>query len=434
MSSMNVEFGSTFSKGGNVELMLSEKLSRDLVNSCQEVMHECVTILAEKYGFDSKEAIKSLGMVKIAKKEVKKVVIKEKVGCPLPFSNDLVESCCFALRHNNGLYTQCSGAKNGTSNYCKGCENQMQKSGSEMPEYGTIQQRMAVDIMEYVDPKGRKPVSYLKVMKKLKITKEQAIEEAGKKNKIINEIHFVEAEVEKRGRPKVEKEPKEKGVKGRPKKSKKVLEIDGDEEDLFASLVAEANEAEEEVSEVKAKNTAEKAEKLAAEKAEKEAKKQAEKAEKEAKKQAEKAEKEAKLAAEKAEKEAKLAAEKAEKEAKKQAEKAEKEAKLAAEKAEKEAKKLAEKAEKEAKKQAPKKVAEKKKVVVEEKEEEEEPDVVKKIEFEGKKYLKSKKTGIVYDYEKYVNEGEQVVIGKWNENEKKIELDDAEEEEEEYDM
>ena len=96
--------------------------------------------------------------------------------------------------------------------------------------------------------------------------------------------------------------------------------------------------------------------------------------------------------------------------------KVEKEAKLAAEKAAKEAKK---------KPAAAAVVAE-----------EEEPDVVKKIEFEGKKYLKSKKTGVVYDYTEYVKNGEQVVIGKWNDNSNKIDFNKTsdEEEEEEYSM
>ena len=58
--------------------------------------------------------------------------------------------------------------------------------------------------------------------------------------------------------------------------------------------------------------------------------------------------------------------------------------------------------------------------------------MVKKIEFEGKKYLKSKKTGLIYDYKKYVNEGEQVVVGKWSETSNKILFDDAEESEDEY--
>ena len=60
--------------------------------------------------------------------------------------------------------------------------------------------------------------------------------------------------------------------------------------------------------------------------------------------------------------------------------------------------------------------------------------MVKKIEYEGKKYLKSKKTGIVYDYQKYVKEGDQVVIGKWNDTTNKIEFADEEEDEDEYEM
>ena len=64
-------------------------------------------------------------------------------------------------------------------------------------------------------------------------------------------------------------------------------------------------------------------------------------------------------------------------------------------------------------------------------------DVVKKIEFEGKKYLKSKKTGIVYDYDEYVKSGDQVVVGKWNEATNKLDFEtaksDGEESEDEYD-
>jgi len=62
-----------------------------------------------------------------------------------------------------------------------------------------------------------------------------------------------------------------------------------------------------------------------------------------------------------------------------------------------------------------------------EEEEEEEPDVVKKFEFEGKKYLKSKKSGIIYNME-------QDKIGKWNEAKQRIDFDVIEEEScDEYD-
>ena len=143
------------------------------------------------------------------------------------------------------------------------------------------------------------------------------------------------------------------------------------------------------------------------------------------------AKKEAK-AAEKAQKEAEKAAKAAEKEA----EKAQKEAEKAAKAAEKEAK-AAEKAQKEAEKEA--KAAEKAQKVAEKEtkketkkvEKDNETEVVKKITYEGKVYLKSKNSGVIYDYDKYVNEEQQVVVGKWNETTQKIEMN-TEEIEDEY--
>jgi len=433
----NNEFGSTFAKGGfNAQMYVSEQLSRQLVNNTQDVAIRCVQVLAEKFNFNAEEAILMLGlnMIKLERKAPVKVKVAKaakvtapKSAFPLPYNGEFNDACCYALRQNNGLYTQCTGIRKGENSFCKGCASQMQKVGAEMPEYGTIQQRMAVDIFEYVDPKGRKPIAYAKIMKKYKINEEQVKEEAGKLNIIINPNHFVVAEETKRGRPSSktgEKAPKEKGAKGRPKKSKKVLMIEGEDEDLFAALVAEANEVDDDEIVLSDKKKAGKSEE------EKEAErvaKEAEKAEKEAKRLAEKEAKEAKLAVEKAEKEAKKKAEEEARIAKKAAEEAEKKAKKeAAEKAkaEKEAKLAAEKAAKEAKKSAKK---------PEGKVEEEEEEKVKKIEFEGKKYLKSKKTGIIYDYNKYINDGDQVVVGKWSDSTNKIIFDDAEESEEEYD-
>ena len=426
----------------NASVYVSEQLNRQLVNMSQDLAYRCVGALAERYHFDAEEAYRLLGlaMIKLERSApVKgKTAKAEKVSVPksafpLPYNGEFHEKCCFALRQNNGLYTQCTGPRKGDNSYCKSCANTMQKTGAESPEYGTIQMRNAVGIFEYTDPKGRKPIAYTKIMKKYKISEEQVLEEAGKFNMTIDLQHFTAPEESKRGRPKAAKEPKAKGAKGRPKKEKKVLLIDGDDEDLFAALVAEANDDKTHATSdsddmiVNKKKSSKSDEEKEAERLAKEA----EKAEKEAKRQAEKAEKEAKLAAEKAEKEAKKEAERLAREAKKKAEEEEKAAKKAAAekaKAEKEAKLAAEKAEKEAKKaQKPSKKTE---------EQDDEPDVVKKIECEGKKYLKSKKTGIVYDYNEYVKNGEQVVVGKWNENSNKIDFTekDDEEEEEEYDL
>ena len=411
----------------NATVFVSEQLNRLIVNASQELATRVVTECGSRYNFDSEEAIRLLGLnyIKLERKSTGKTVEKSapkakvmvaKPAFPLPYNGEFNDIYCYALRQNNGLYTQCQIARKGDKHFCKSCQALADKNEGT-PEYGVIQSRLATGIFEYVDPKGRKPVAYTKVMKKYKLNSEQVLEEAGKFNIIIDSNHFIVPEEDtKRGRPKAaEKAPKEpKGAKGRPKKTKKVLQIEGDEEDLFAALVADANEEDEEI---------ELAPKKKAGKSEEE--KEAEKAEKEAKRIAEKEEREAKLAAEKAEKEGlakqKKEAERIARELKKTAEEAEKLAK-------KEALELAKK-EKEAKLLESKSKKPSKKAV-----EDEEPDVVKKIEFEGKKYLKSKKTGIIYDYAEYVKTEEQIVVGQWNETTNKIDFKNtSEESEDEYD-
>jgi hypothetical protein len=413
----------------NATMFVSEQLNRMLINCAQELASRAVKSCGEHYNFDSDEAIRLLGLMNIkvdrkmpekAKKASKEKTLK--AAFPLPYNGECGTDCCSALRQNQGLYTQCNSAAKKGGVFCKMCQMNADKNNG-VPEYGTIQMRNAVGIFEYVDPKGRKPVAYTKLMKKYKVDQATVIEEAVKFGININADHFFAPVEISKGRPKKEKvEAKEKGTKGRPKKAKKVLLLDDDgDDDLFASLVADAN------SNVVVE-PAKKRGKSDEEKAADEAKKAEEKQEKEAKRLAEKAEKEAKLAAEKAEKEAKLAAEKYARDLKKQKEEEEKLAKkiaLELAKVEKEAKLAAEKLAKEAKKKPVAAAAD-----------DEEPDVVKKIEFEGKKYLKSKKTGVVYDYTEYVKNGEQVVVGKWNDSSNKIDFNKTsdEEEEEEYSM
>jgi hypothetical protein len=417
----------------NATVFVSEQLNRLIVNASQELATRVVTECGSRYNFDSEEAIRLLGLnyIKLERKSTGKTVEKSapkakvmvaKPAFPLPYNGEFNDIYCYALRQNNGLYTQCQIARKGDKHFCKSCQALADKNEGT-PEYGVIQSRLATGIFEYVDPKGRKPVAYTKVMKKYKLNSEQVLEEAGKFNIIIDSNHFIVPEEDaKRGRPKAaEKVPKEpKGAKGRPKKTKKVLQIEGDEEDLFAALVADANEEDEEM-ELAPKKKAGKSEE------EKEAERLA--------KEAEKAEKAAKLATEKAEKEAKLAAEKAEKEAKKETERLAREAKKAAEEADKLAKKEAlelAKKEKEAKLLESKSKKSSKKAP--EPEEVSEPEKVKKITFEGKKYLKSAKTGIIYDYDEYVKTEEQIVVGQWNETTNKIDFkNSSEESEDEYD-
>ena len=453
----------------SMSLNMSELIMSGLNKMIGDIVCEVVMKCGEAYNFDSSEMMRSMNLCDMRvslsskSKAVKSKVVKEaKSKLPMPFNGIKRENCCVALRQNHGLYTQCETIVS-EGDFCKKC--------GPSANYGTISDRLAVGIMEYRDPKGKAPTPFVKVMKKLKISRDDVEVEANKLNIVINDIHFEEE---------VEVEKKE---KGRPKKPRRKIELADDSTDLFAALVAKANEdsEEDEVSDLSSDEKLSIAESIVdsvldkvsvisennEKKAEKEAAKLAEKAEKEAAKLAEKAEKEAAKLAEK--EAAKLAliqkkeAEKAEKESAKLAEIQKKEA----EKAEKEAAKLAliqkkeaEKAEKEASKQKKESVKPAAKAVkassepvakavkssaksvkassdpVTEKavksakkvEEEEEADVVKRFEFEGVKYLKSKNTGIIYNMD-------QNVVGKWNEKTGKIDFEEAgsEEEEEEYD-
>jgi flagellar biosynthesis GTPase FlhF len=431
----------------NASIAVTELLMKTLENCAKDLASRCISEAASRHGFDASEEIRVLGLENLtlirkqmAKKSVSKgeKVLKEKKVrepkekksvFPMPFVAELVDiSGCQGLAYNRGLFTQCTKKRMENGDYCKGCQTEADKNASGCPDCGTVGARLATDLYEFKDPKGRSPISYVKVLEKLKLSVLTAEEESGKLNIDIPEEHFVV----------VEKSKKESVARGRPKKTGAV-EADN-VTDLFAKLSAEGEDEVIEECEDKPVKASKKAKLSDEEKA-------AKKAELEAERAAKKAEREAKLAAEKAEREEKR---KAEAELKKQ----EREAKLAAEKAEREAKRLAEKAERDAKKAAEKALAEQKKEtktskgkksaakeevkaapapVVQEK-----PAAapapapakvsVSRIQIAGKCYLKSS-TNILYD----PNTKEEV--GLWDPESKTIkELpeDDEEEEEDSY--
>jgi len=321
------------------------------------------------------------------KKETKKLVKKtekkeEKSEIPMPYNGEHNEECCNGLKYNFGLYTQCKVKSKNGEKYCKMCENQASKHGHGKPTYGTIQDRLEVGIMDFVDPSGKKPEMYMKVLKKQNITIDEAVDEAKKQKITINSIHF-EEESEVVSEKVVEKS------KGRPKKGKKLLEIGNEEgeEDLLNTLLVAAKEKEAPEAEKK--------------------KKEAERKKKEEEKEAEKKKKEAERKQKEEEKEAKEAEKKKEKEKKEQEK---------------------EKKEQEKKKKEQEKEAEQKK---KEPEEEASGEVAKVKRFtytDGLVYLKSE-TGIVYN-------SDHDEVGKWNNLTKTIdfnvEKDDRELSEDEY--
>lgn len=414
---------------------------KTLENAAKELASRCITEAAKRHGFNAEEEIRQLGLENLslirkqmAKKSVQNGEKKakkpreakaKKAVFPLPFISELIDiSGCQGLSYNRGLFTQCSKKCMENGQFCSGCQGEADKNASGIPDCGTVDQRLAQGLYEFKDPKGRSPVSYVKVLEKLKLTKSQADMAAGEYSVEIPNVHFMI----------VEKSKKATVARGRPKKTG-AIEADN-VTDLFAKLTTESDEEIIEDGEEKPVKSSKKAKLSEEEKAAKKAHLEEERALK-------RLEREAKLAQEKAEREEKRKADleqkKQERELKMAQEKAEREAKRAQEKLEREQKKAAEKAlagqKKESKKKAPEvKTPEVKAPVVEPTEE---PKAaapatskvsVTRIQIGGKAYLKSS-NNILYD------PSTREEIGLWDPISKSIKdlpEEDSEEEEEGY--
>lgn len=327
----------------NASIAVTELLTKTLENVAKDLAARCIAECASRHGFDAATEIRVLGLenLNLIKKQMSKKnseskkVAKEakapkakKPSIPIPFNaSEVSESCCQGLTYNRGLFTQCMKNRMENGMFCTGCQGEADQNASGLPNCGTVEQRLGCGLYEFKDPKGRSPVSYVKLLEKLKITPIVA-QSIGRD---IDAEHF---EV-------VEKVSK--AHRGRPKKPATSI-VAEQVNDLFAQLTPDVEEEvimeEPEVPKKVAKKMSDEekeAKKLALEK-ERENKKAEREALRLLDKEAKRMEKEAKVAQEKAAKEAKLAEEKAAKEAKLAEEKAAKEAKLAQRQKEKEEK------------------------------------------------------------------------------------------------
>jgi hypothetical protein len=417
----------------NVSEMVSLNVPSSVLNMLTNIARDVVQSCAARHGFDAEEEMRFLGLdvgLVVELKKGKKVVVEKKVSSttseeegvvgvvgvvgveksfrgtfPLPYNGGQVVSCCSGLKENHGLMTQCQNGRKGDDKLCKTCDNQASKNENGLPTYGTIEMRNACGIFEYVAPNGKSPVAYSKVMKKLNLSMVQVVDEAAKRNMVMDDGHFVEVD-SKRGRPSKsttenatstsddEKKSSVKG-KGRPRSVKKVVESVEPSEDLFAVLLATSKEVVKPANKVSKKKAA--VEEVAVEKVAEVAEVAVEEV-----KVAEVAE--VKVAVEKV-------AEVKETKVKKAV------AKIESKKAEP------------VPVPVPVQVPEVKEAVEEtddEEEDDEDSDSVTRFEYKGVKYLKSSNTGVIYNMD-------EDVVGKWNEKTKEIDFHDVEEEEEEYD-
>ena len=118
---------------------------------------------------------------------IAKAIINPKF--PLPYNGELNTELCYGIALNDALFTQCQELPT-VGVYCPKCAKQCTKTDHGKPLYGTIQDRQKVGIMDYVDPKNRTPVEYVKVMNKYKVSRQEVEEEASRFGMIIDPVHF----------------------------------------------------------------------------------------------------------------------------------------------------------------------------------------------------------------------------------------------------
>ena len=236
----------------NSAIELNHSVETQLAAAMEASTTRMVEFLSSVYGFDSNEAIQRLGLVTVSRSTKKTAVPKapkapkEKrmvPSIPLPFCGVVKEDWCCGLRLNHGLYSQCTMAKDKEGEFCKTCVKQVEKNENNKPTYGVIQDRMAIEPMDFRDPKGKAVICYGNVMAKLKIEKETAIAEAAKFGLVIPEEQFEERKTS-RGRPKkdatasdTESDTAEK-KRGRPNKKSKEVVAGVVCSDLIATLMA----------------------------------------------------------------------------------------------------------------------------------------------------------------------------------------------------
>ena len=151
-----------------------------------------------------KEPIKEVKAVKKVKR-VKKV---KKSKIPMPWLGIVNESCCYALRIDGGLFTQCTNNPHHIESepqskfhLCKTCCNMVDNHESGKHPYGYVQDRVLNGEL-WRSPSGKAPVRLITVLNKKNITKEAALEEAARLGLVIPDIEF-EERPKRRGRPKL---------------------------------------------------------------------------------------------------------------------------------------------------------------------------------------------------------------------------------------
>ena len=223
-------------------VQINQAIIDSIASAFQSNLENIIRQLADQHNFDPTGAIAQFcdkpNVVidnKSSPKSSPKSPPNKKLPTPdfaLPWTNQPIAHCCDALRSYYGVFSQCTNAKHGDSNFCKTCS----KKG-EAPPCGTIHDRSKD---AFVAPNGKKPLHYTVFMKKVAKTEQDVRNELAKFDISVDDDIFVAPKVG-RGRPKKsvtvvedsDDSPKTVKKAGRPKK---VVNTEPSVDDLIHNL------------------------------------------------------------------------------------------------------------------------------------------------------------------------------------------------------
>jgi hypothetical protein len=212
-------------------------------SALDSAIKETVVKLSKKYEFDYQEALAFLGVEEKlrviigAKAKEPRAPKREQPKFPLPFSGQIIDDCCLAVLYNRGLYSQCLNEPD-SNGLCSSCSKKAAKTPFGKPEFGTIEARIEQGD-DYTDYKGKKPVHFTQIMRKLQLTEEIVLGEVTKYNLPFDTNHFSEPQT-KKGRPKKSQETTTKPP--RAKKATSQIEVSVFQEDDLLETMVEENE------------------------------------------------------------------------------------------------------------------------------------------------------------------------------------------------
>ena len=211
----------------NINSLVTKGLSSVLIEHTVSV----IRTLADKYDFDADIEITnfkenfSLSFNKKTKTSNK----PERIKWKLPFNGIIFTNQCHAVSKANLLFTQCDRPPADNSDLCKSCRNYQLKN-SCLP-YGRIESRLEAGDDFCVNQLY--PIPYSIYMHKFNLSKEMVIQHALNLHIVLDERHFIEHTLPKRGR-------------GRKPKSPVIVQNvdystddDADADDIFTTLVNE---------------------------------------------------------------------------------------------------------------------------------------------------------------------------------------------------